>query len=498
MKVFKYIFVFILLILLIKNCNQKQVKKKTSNIQQTTNVENLEIELFYNHQRSINPNIFGLNTGFIWNKEIDKESDFVELLKESNNVVLRFPGGGVANNYQPDEVGYGYNPLKRPVAKPLIMLYHQTKDRKYNIIENFISLCHQSKAKAIYCANVLDGSVEKMLFVIKKLKSANIDVIGVELGNEFNLGNYRHIFPNADVYLDTILNYIQALRKNYPEIPIGLIAEPLDKNELTDKRSVFMHNWNKTLSKADFDAFVVHHYFPFEDKEKEFDNIYIKSVPIIDKACEDFAPKTIDYFNTLNPDKKIWLTEWNIWNYFAFNTFLQAAFVGQFLNELAKTDTANKINMTCLHDIGGMIYSVNGISNYTYKKNTRAVSTFFFPFQFLSEIVVKQNAKRIEHQLSKNITNFKVYSYFNADLKENYIYFINTSNNKISFSIKNAKSDINLRYILSEELYGHAGNANFTKEYLSKNKLIQYQTKNIEGNNIMLQPYSLGVLRFKN
>jgi hypothetical protein len=119
MKVFKYIFVFILLILLIKNCNQKQVKKKTSNIQQTTNVENLEIELFYNHQRSINPNIFGLNTGFIWNKEIDKESDFVELLKESNNVVLRFPGGGVANNYQPDEVGYGYNPLKRPVAKPL-------------------------------------------------------------------------------------------------------------------------------------------------------------------------------------------------------------------------------------------------------------------------------------------------------------------------------------------------------------------------------------------
>lgn len=495
----KYILLLVILFIVFNQIKQKiNAKKSDKDIIAKSNTYNIEIDFNTKNPKKVNANIFGLNTGFIWNQEVDKDSNFVTLLRKSNNVVLRFPGGGVANDYQPDEPGYGYNPLKRPIAKPLIMLYHQTKDRKYNIIENFISLCHQSNAKAIYCANVLNGSVEKMLYVIDKLQQANIEIVGVELGNEFNLGNYRHIFPNAKVYVDTIKHYITALRLKHPNIPIGLIAAPLDLNTMNDKRSQFMHEWNKTVSQVDFDAYIVHHYFPFDDKQKVFDNIYYKSAIILDSVTQTFIPNSINYFNTIptQKPKKIWLTEWNIWNAYAFNTFLQASFVAQFLNHLATQDTNQNCNITCMHDIGGMIGAAKKKVSYTYQNNTRYASSVFFSFQFLSNIVVNENAQSIEIKQTKKIDLFKTFAYYNEKSKKYFIYFINTSNNEISLKINRAIKKITQQYIIANKLYAHVGDAHFLKDNPNKNYQIKYEEKQVESNMLTIKPYSLGTLSF--
>lgn len=498
-KKLKYFLLFLVASWLIN-----QAIKKNSNTKEDTTIntkgETIELNISINKNQSkpTNATIFGLNTGFIWNQEIDKDTSFVSLLKQSNNVILRFPGGGVANDYQPDEVGYGYNPIKRPIAKPLIMLHKQTKNRKYNIIENFISLCKQSNAKAIYCVNVLNGSVDKMLYVIDRLQKANIEVVGVEMGNEFNLGNYRHIFPNAKVYVDTIKNYISAMRAKHPNIPIGLIAEPLDKNNLSDKRSQFMHEWNKYTSHADFDAYVIHHYFPFDDKQKIFDNIYLKSATILDSTTLNFVPKTIDYFKSIEQQKtkKIWLTEWNIWNTYAFNTFLQAAFVAQLLNHLATQDTNQNINITCMHDIGGMIGSAKKNIAYTYQNNNKFATSIFFPFQFLANIIAKEKAQSISLKQDKNIDLLKLFAYYSNQSKKYYIYFINTSNNKIKLNLDSPTNKIVQQEIVAEKLYANAGESHFLKQNPTKKSLIQYQENTIEQNNITIQPYSLGTISF--
>jgi len=501
-KIFKYLLLFILLIAVIKDCTAPKKEKKQIT-DKTPAVSSIDIRLLINYDKpqvtTHTENIFGLNTGFIWTQEIDKVPGFVDVLKESGNVVLRFPGGGVANNYYPDEVGYGYNPRKRPIGFKSIMLYNQTKDRKYNIIENFISLCKQTNAKAIYCANVLDGSIEKMQIVIDRLKKENIEIVGVELGNEFNLGNYRHLFPSGQVYLDTVQKYIQVIRKNYPELKIGLIAEGLFSDELDNKRNQFMHTWNKTISNADFDAYIVHSYFPIDDKQKNFDDVYLKSTAISNPYSVNYTARLLDYFKSINKgkEKKIWITEWGIFNYYTGNTFLQAASVGQFLSNVIQSDTLNKITVTCLHDIGAMIIPTRNNQKYTYKNETHAAGSIFFPYKFMTDIVVKNKAFPVAHQSDKIMDSlFIVQTFYSKESNKTFVYFINTENTKIELEIPKSKPEKQIEYIHAETLYGNSGSTSFLKDYPSKNNLINYKTEEINTEKVEIAPYSLGVISF--
>lgn len=500
-KLLKYFLIILVIFAILKNCTpSKKEKKQIAEV--TTKFSSIDIGLkldYSKEQQLYADNLFGLNTGFIWTKEIDKSKDFVELLKESGNVVLRFPGGGVANNYYPDEVGYGYNPKKRPIGFKSIMLYNQTKDRKFNIIENFVSLCKQTNAKAIYCANVLDGSVEKMQIVIERLKRENIELIGVELGNEFNMGNYRHVFPNGQIYLDTIQKYIQAIRKNYPDLKIGLVAEMLDVNKLKDKRSEFMHEWNKKISTADFDAYIVHSYFPIDDKQKNFDEIFLKSVDISNPYYTNYTTKLLEYFNSIDKEqkKKIWITEWGIFNLYGGNTFLQAASTAQFLNNIIQYNKLNRIDIACLHDIGAMIGQAHPKRQYTYQKDNFAVGALYFPYKFLADIIVKNKAKLIPHQLDKEVaSNFVVQTFYSSENKKTYLYFINTAPITVHLAIPPTKLKKQIEYIVADKLYAHTGFAAFLKDYPSKNTLIQYKKENRSTNKIKIYPYSLGVISF--
>ncbi|MEZ5037630.1 MAG: hypothetical protein R2760_09110 [Chitinophagales bacterium] len=500
-KLIKYFFIILVIFAILKNCTSpKKEKKQIEEV--VTNFSSIEINLkldYSKEQQLYADNLFGLNTGFIWTKEIDKSKDFVELLKESGNVVLRFPGGGVANNYYPDEVGYGYNPKKRPVGFKSIMLYNQTKDRKYNIIENFVSLCKQTNAKVIYCVNVLDGNVEKMQIVIDRLKKENIELIGVELGNELNMGNYRHVFPNGQVYLDTIQKYIQAIRKNYPDLKIGLVAETLDVNNLKDKRSQFMHEWNKKFSTTDFDAYIVHSYFPIDDKQKNFDEIFLKSVDISNPYYTNYTTNLLEYFNTIDKEqkKKIWITEWGIFNLYGGNTFLQAASTGQFLNNVIQFDSLNRIDIACLHDIGAMIGQSNPKLQYTYKNEKYAVGAIYFPYKFLSDIIVKNKSKIVAHQIDKKVpSNFVIQTFYSTENKKTYIYFINSAPTTVHLAIPTSKLEKQIEFIVADKLYAHTGFAAFLKDYPSKNSLIQYKKENSVTNQIKIAPYSLGVISF--
>lgn len=503
-KLIKYFLFFLLAVAILKNCGnpKKQVKKSTDNNLPTLTSDNVVVTINYNKQRTLldKHQLFGLNTGFIWTREVDKEPSFVELLKESNNQVLRFPGGGVANNYHPNGAGYGYNPKKYPIGFKLMTIYNQTKDRKYNILDNFVSLCKQTNAKAIYCVNVFDGTVDEMIQVIDRLKQENIELLGVELGNEFNLGNYRHVFPNGQVYLDKIKKFSSTIREKYPDLKIGLVAEGITLNDLNTSRGTFMDNWNKTISKVDFDAYIVHSYLPVDDKQKSFDDIYLNSLKLSNPYQNHYTQNLLAYFKTIDKDDKhkIWLTEWNIFNAFIGNTFYQAAFVAQFLNHIIQYDTTSKIDIACMHDIGAMIGFVQSKQhNYTKQLQNHYAGAIYFPYKFLADIIIYNKANLVEHKSNQsNNSSLLIQTFFSQKHNKTYIYFVNTENKNINLSLDNHSiKNGSIAYIYAETLYGNAGTAAFLKEYPTKNNLIQYKEEQVSSS-INIKPYSLGVIEF--
>ena len=85
-------------------------KKKEKNIlQQSEATTSLTITPDFTTTAPVNPNVFGVNIGFAFARELDKDSGFVQLLRAMHPVSLRFPGGTVANWYHPELPVYGYS-----------------------------------------------------------------------------------------------------------------------------------------------------------------------------------------------------------------------------------------------------------------------------------------------------------------------------------------------------------------------------------------------------
>ena len=108
----------------------------------------------------------------------------------------------VANWYHPDLPVYGYK--AKELLPSLGGLYALQSKRSENILYNFIRLCKEVNTSAVFCANLLTGTTEEVLFVIDELKKNNIPILGVELGNEYCLMSYRKQFPDAQTYIDRI------------------------------------------------------------------------------------------------------------------------------------------------------------------------------------------------------------------------------------------------------------------------------------------------------
>lgn len=301
--------------------------------------------------QKVNPGAYSLNTGtsFWWcndnnlNKCIESSVDFMA-------PVIRFPGGLDANIYHMNGSGYGiriksedtYDIQKSVETDSDAEMLSFDKDKSNqrsqkgkkwakdprdlaypggkNIIGNVIKFCKSSGTKMLFTCNMSDATYEENKAVLSKIIKNGVEVVGIELGNEFYLRIYQdNKYPSVSNYVDTARYYTERLRKDFPGIKIGIIAAPLKVIASNQKRVAYYDEWNKGIAKEDFyDAFIVHHYSKNENC-----------------ACDDFSDagqrtKLFDCHNTalqeelkswfseglktykaLFPDKKMWLTEWS-------------------------------------------------------------------------------------------------------------------------------------------------------------------------------------------
>lgn len=290
----------------------------------------------------------------------------------------------------------------------------------------------------------LEDKITENLNSIKFMILNGIDIKGIELGNELNLGGYSTNYVNwqfntsSKSYAMTVGKYIFLCQKYIDrikadpllsDIPIGVIANidyGAEQNcDVTKVSGAYGSNggynyyacWNKALKDAlstgalNFDAYILHKYHPCTNLSLEIDTIaqyFINQIEIF----------STQYNNVSGKNKKIWLTEWNNLdeNSNACNDIYNSSFITELNSKILSYNAFNndKIQFSIFHNfVGGgelaIIKKANGILNlspsfYTHKilnillnENVRSVND-----NIVNTTGLTQKTFRVRHFINDN------------------------------------------------------------------------------------------------
>ena len=489
---------------MLRVCLSNEKKKENNMLQPSNTTVAVSVTPNLTTTYPVNPNVFGVNIGFAFARELDKDSGFVQLLRAMHPVSLRFPGGTVANWYHPNLPVYGYK--ANEMISSLGGLYQLQSKRSENILYNYIRLCKEVNAGAVFCANLLTGTTEETLFVMDELKKNNIPILGVELGNEFCLLPYRKQFPDVKTYIDKVKTTAIAIRKKYPDVKLAVVSGDVVAMNAMDGRSKFMRDWSLGLSKENFyNAYTWHFYAscPECDKDGYFDNIFSRNL-------NELAPnKTNKLYNTgsifvqlYGKNRKLWLTEWNIANSeYLDNTFTQAAYVSEnFLNMIdLNTKYGNYIELSNLHAIDGLINVYKGKQKPLLSNENDNATVQYFAFKFLASTLTNDTYKGNTSVVCNDTSvskNFICYSFINKKDNKTYLHYINRSGKKVQLIINAKASGFQINAIDADYPYATAGKTAYEKSYPNKVKPVRYREEKFVKNNVSIAPYSFGYVSY--
>lgn len=504
-KRYKIIIVSVIALFMLRVCLSNEKKKETNMLQQSATVVAVSVTPdFKNTSAAVNTNIFGVNIGFAFARELDKDSGFVQLLRAMHPASLRFPGGTVANWYHPNLPVYGYKASE--LLPSLGGLYALQSKRSENILYNFIRLCKEVHCGAVFCANLLTGTTEETMFVIDELKKNNIPILGVELGNEFCLLPYRKQFPDVKTYIDKVKGTAIAIRKKYPDVKLAVVSGDVVPMSAMDGRSRFMRDWSLGLSKENFyDGYVWHFYAACSecDKDTYFDNIYSRNLnELAPTKTNKLYNSGADFVQLYGKSRKLWLTEWNIANgEYLDNTFTQAAFVSEnFLNIIdLNTRFGNYIELSNLHAMDGLINVYKGKQKPILSNENDNATVQYFAFKFLASTLTSDTYKGNASVTSMDTSvskNFLCYAFVNKKENKTYVHFINRSGKKVQLTINAKSSSFQLTSIDADYPYATAGKTTYEKNYPNKVKPVTYREEKFTKNTVMIAPYSFGYISY--
>ncbi|MBT7620304.1 MAG: hypothetical protein HN594_04450 [Flavobacteriales bacterium] len=395
----------------------------------------------------INPNLFGFNTSNTFTYCDVNDTSFTNKVQKIKPNVLRFPGGTISNFYHYDEKAYGldiseisdWNVPKFTKRYNGLIKEQKKRNHNHNYIEDFILLAKKNNSKVVLVANIISSEDDDIINMIKRFKSENIEILGVELGSELSNRAYKKYINSVDDYIHLAQKYSNIIKKEYPEIKVGVVAAPIKYNMPSR-----LLNWNQKLSEETFyDAIIHHSYLKVIDGDDDYGLMTREDeVSSTKKAQFDLYKKRIKtYFTTgfvkeiieYNEifEKEIWITEWNLqMSKTTGNTLLQSLFVSQYLLELLSNPDLQNISIATYHNLAG-----RDISGSVFKgiKGGFEIHSTYYPLTFLSKIF-ENDIIRIEKEVKDD-----VFIYYCFD---------STNNLKISFDINWEKNE----FILSENM----------------------------------------------
>lgn len=229
--------------------------------------------------------------------------------------LMRWPGGTVANTYHNAD------------------------------LSTMVSISKASKVDVLWVANVNDGTTAELLAALAAFKSEEVNVVGIELGNEGYLKKWQDAFPTVQDYITKCKTFIAALDASpYADIPVGIVAAPSADMKDPDSNGTGtdrLNSWNPAVLNAGIgDAMVVHAYASTA-------------------TVANFLSYASDHFNYVSTisKKPVWVTEYNLLG--AEQSAAQSAFIGDMLT-MMRNDSS--VQFACLHNLAASGQNNNAIA----------------------------------------------------------------------------------------------------------------------------------------
>ena len=447
-------------------------------------------------QDLVNRNLFGfrMSTSFIFFELED--TSFTNKVVGLKPQVLSFPGG-LGNFYHLHAPGYGldvedfrkYHKKSKVKTAQTLKKISFKKGHDDNYIYDFIQIAKLTKSKVIFNANIISSTAIEALEIINIFLEHELEVIGIELGGELSNRSYSH-FMTIEKYIEISEKYAKQLRKVYKDIPISVVAAPINRNS---KR---LDDWNNKLSDTDFyDAIVVHPYakivkgkdldgqmltvIPEGVGEKETYSIYkTRAIEYITKSFK----KEMRTYNSIFKDKEIWLTEWNLqMSPVTGNSLLQGIFVSNQLLELAATSSDRNIMITTFHNLAGRTLSGAMLMS---KDDKMLINTSYYSMKivkdlFQDSVFLKDRKVFIDECIQ--------YCFINTEKNELLFYWVNWSDKAVV---------VNCDDIRDAEKYELFGDELFIKN--NEKEKVHYIKSQEINKEIILKPYSVTFIKQSN
>lgn len=261
---------------------------------------------------------------------------FVPLLRElgacSPGFVLRFPGGTLANYTHTSGRGYGL--VHSEIANaPQSIAEQFAKDQSTtaNHLDTMVALAKDSGAAVLWVANLYTGRLIETVEAIGAFKAAGVEVVGVELGNEWYLTRYRDKYRDVYDYATQAKAWSDEIKRNWPDMPVGVIVAPSAGMKDADSgrgRAKILSAANEVLRDLKWpDAYVLHSYAQAADPAGHRDALR-------------------DHLDTFA--KPVWITEWNLHGTENGGTATQLMHYGAMMDML---DEAPKVTVQTLHNL---------------------------------------------------------------------------------------------------------------------------------------------------
>ena len=427
--------------------------------------------------QEINPDIYGFATSNTFTYCDVNDTSFTNKVLKLNPQVLRFPGGAMGNFYHFNKNGYGFDFVEiEKFAKGSRFIQRSEALNRANIkkghthdyIDDFIKLVKLTDAKVVLVANMFVDN-DDIIKMISKMKSHNLEIIGVELGSELSNRTFYLNGYTIDEYIEDAEDCSDKIKKYYPQLRTAIVAAPLHSNP-THRHSI----WNEKLSELDFyNDIIVHSYAKVIKGKKEYGQM-LTVEPEGDsqeEAFEIYKERTLKFLNEDFPNeiaeynkifnKPIWITEWNLQiSKTTGNTLLQSFFVAQYFLELMSNSDLKNVTLTTYHNMGGRDY---GGSIFRNNKEVLEIQSTYYPLTFLGEIF-KNNIVRVEKNQFNNIFTYHCFDesdniiisydvnwdfrHFRLNFKDiTKIYGSNNLYDKVNLNgVFNLKTDLKIKY----------------------------------------------------
>ena len=438
-------------------------------------------------QNQVNPNLFGFRTSLAFIFFDTQDSVFLNDVQSLSPNVLSFPGG-FGNFYHLEGAGYGLNldeiqkyqkhEKRNKIVAFLNKLIVKNKHNE-NYIYDFIAMTKATGSSVIYDANIISSTPKEVLQVIKLLLDNNIKLLGVELGGELSDRSYAH-FMNIEKYISLSKLYAELIRKTYKDLPIAVVSAP------NNRGSSRLEDWNSKLAKESFyEAIIIHPYAKVVTGrdvagemltvvsegvgEEETYQIYKRRA--IKYIISDFKVE-INKYNTTYPNKKIWLTEWNLqMSSVTGNTLLQALFVSHQLIELASLGGSN-IELATFHNLAGRTFSGSMIMR--------------------RDDQTKKNATFNSMKIVKELFNESLFLAHKSEIQKDcfeYCFVSEEETRKLYYWVNWSGEPVNALMKLTGKRHEYFGVNLFDKN--SGSKEFEYDITNFVDSELNLKPYSI-------